>query len=409
MATISTLQWKPDESPAHRIVLLLDHEGVVLSAESSVTEASPEKPSALIGISVHEFLHPGCAGNCNFDRVWGKAHGQLQHTDFVEWELQDQTQGKLLRLNLAPRPSDREGDRRQRMTLLTIRDITQYRKSHDSLRQREEELVALVRQQGIDLASANSRLENNDEVVKGDKELLAEFDKKIRYLSRSLIMAQENERKRISLDLHDGIAQNLTMLKYGIETSIEELNATNYDLDLRTLKGVADQARIAIEEVRRISWDLAPTMLDNLGLQDAIELLCQEFDGRHSHIKVTCSLCIDGRCLGEKETPNLVSTAMYRVVQEGLSNAIKHAGASHIAVSIEELGDGVTLTISDDGKGIDTNDLEVESDQQSGLGLGSMRERVSATGGQFKISSAPDGGTVIRARWSERDLQLLTD
>ena len=115
-------------------------------------------------------------------------------------------------------------------------------------------------------------------------------------------MAQENERKRIASDLHDGIAQSLTMLKFGIETSIEKLSAENSDLDLQMLESIAEQTKRTVEEVRRISQNLAPTMLDDFGLQVAIEWLCDEVESCFPALQVESSLCTDALFLEKKET-----------------------------------------------------------------------------------------------------------
>jgi signal transduction histidine kinase len=255
LALRSLITKNPTEELAPRIVLLLDGDGFAVSAKckraETETEAEPgfHKFTDFRGISVHEFLHSDCAGDCGFEEMWNDARNQLQQRDFAEWELNDQILDRLLRFNLTRLPSPREGEieRRRRNALLTIRDITKYRKAHESLRQREEELMTLVRQQGLELASAQSRLEKDGKAHQDDQTLLAEFDEKIRSLGQSVIVAQENERKRIASDLHDGIAQSLMALKFSIEASIEALAAENKDLDLRTLENAADQIKGTVE------------------------------------------------------------------------------------------------------------------------------------------------------------------
>ena len=411
LATLDADSRKPTEKLAPRIVLLLDSEGLVVSARNSRAHPDTTKASSFEGASVHDFLHTNCSGECGFTEMWIKARNQLQHDDFVEWELSDRVLQKLLRFNLTRPPSNRdeECERRQRNELLTIRDITQYRKAHESLRRREEELIELVRQQGIELVKVQRREEETAENSKDDSELLTEFEDKVRHLSRRVILAQEDERKRIATDLHDGIAQSLVMLKFSIEGSIEKLQSENKSAVLGMLRSAADQIKGTVEDIRRISWNLTPTMLDDWGLQAAIERLCEDIESHYADVKIECSLCLKGLCLEHKDTPHVVSIAIYRVVQESLNNAIKHAGASLIKVAVDELEDGVRLTVSDDGVGFQ---LEEESDQgavMSGLGIGSMRDRIAATGGLFEIKSEQGHGTIIHATWSEQQLKLLVD
>lgn len=376
----------------------------MVSARHSLSHPGHEHDSDFRGASVHDFLHADCVGECGFDELWSKARSQLTREDFVEWELSDQVLRKLLRFNLTRPPRDREveDERRQLHQLLTIRDITQYREAHESLRQREEDLVTLVRQQSIDLARAQSQSD-------ADPKLMAEFEEEIRRLSRRVIMAQEDERKRIATDLHDGIAQSLTMLKFSIESSIHKLHSENKDVDLAMLESAAEQIITTVEEVRRISWNLTPTMLEDWGLQAVIEWLCEEVESHYPNLNIECSLCLDGRCLGEREIPHLVSIAIYRIVQEGLNNATKHAGAKLIKVAVEELDDGIRLIVSDNGNGFEADDGAARGSDRPGMGLNSMRERVEATGGLFDITSKPDKGTTIRAKWSESQLKLLVD
>jgi len=396
---------------APRVVLLLDGDGLVVSTKSSLSTSGFNNISDFRGKTVHEFLHPDCGGACGFEHVWNESWSRLQQEDFVEWERHDLFLKKLLRFNLTRPPSSRESsqERRRRNALLTVKDITTYRKEHESLRQREERLVTLVRQQSIDLAEAHNRLENEGKSVESDDELMAKFEKNIRSLSYGVIMAQENERKRIASDLHDGIAQSLTMLKFSIEASIEKLQSEHTGLDLKMLEDIVVQTKGAVEEIRRISWNLAPTMLDDFGLQVAIEWLCKQTEQHYPSLKIECSLCVGGVCIDDKDKPNPVSIALYRVVQEGMNNAAKHAGASHIDVAVEKLDDGIELTISDDGSGFDLNNQRRNKSSKRGQGLRSMRERVAATDGAFDIVSAVGQGTTIRASWSEEALDLLID
>jgi len=250
----------------------------------------------------------------------------------------------------------------------------------------------------------------------GDDKLLAEFDSKIRSLSHAVIMAQENERKRIASDLHDGIAQSLTMLKFGIEASIEKLTVENKGLDLHMLENIVDQTKRTVEEVRRISQNLTPTMLDDFGLQVAVEWLCEELESRFPDLQVECSLCANALSFDKaelspekKEATNLVSIALYRGIPEGLQNATKHADGSLIRVAIETVDDGILLTIADDGMGFSLEDQEVPGGQGPSLGLRGMRERVATSGGSFEIDSQPGRGTTIRAKWSRATLSLLTN
>ena len=163
-----------------------------------------------------------------------------------------------------------------------------------------------------------------------------------------------------------------------------------------------DQIKDAVDEIRRISNNLAPSMLEDFGVCVALEWLCKEIRSQYTELDTHCETFID-----EGETPNLVKIAIYRVVQEALSNASRHASATRVDVSLDSTGEGVRLMIRDNGTGFDQMDEKHSSAGGSGLGLRSMREHVEATGGTFDIESEPGQGVIISAEWAEAELNLI--
>jgi signal transduction histidine kinase len=142
-------------------------------------------------------------------------------------------------------------------------------------------------------------------------------------------------------------------------------------------------------------------MLEDFGLHVALEWLCREFMAQHRNMLATCSISID-----EAETPDLVRIAIYRVVQEAMNNIGKHAEAMLVEVKLSSTDEAVTLSITDDGKGLD-KDVQKPVDGRTGLGMRSMRERVEATGGNFSMESRPGGGCEVLAQWLVADLDLI--
>ena len=273
---------------------------------------------------------------------------------------------------------------------------TIYQKSSDSAGRSEKEFGILLQ-------------EYEDTVLECNGDLAAQCRKKIRLLGQSVIMAQESERMRIASDLHDGLAQNLAMLKFNVEASIDKLHTEHGDFDLTLLESIAGQVKSAVEEVRRISWNLSPTTLDDLGLRHSIEGLCREIELHYPDLQINCSLYADDPNLGENEIPRLAVIALFRIVQEGLNNVIKHAEASLIKLVVRKIDDGLELTLADNGVGLTRDYQELWSGEGAGLGFRSMRERVAATGGLLTIESERDQGTTIRATWSRQGLKSLAE
>lgn len=373
---------------APQIVVLLDADGRVLSVSRTMAGSLDTGISDQSNASLHEQLHPGCKGSCRFSQLWQKALLSLEKRGAVEWELEDLILGKLLRLRLSIPPLEPgvEVERRGRRMLLSIMDITTFRKEHRSLARREQELSRMLLEKGFEIP---------DQAVD-----------RIQYqnLSRQVIRAQEAERKRIASDLHDGIAQTLGGTKYQIELAVDELRKENPDLDLSALDDTVNKLRDAVEEIRRISTNLAPSMLQDFGLCVALDWLCRECREYSKGIEVRAASSID-----ECDLPDILGIAIYRVAQEALSNALRHAGASKILLSLSSNSGGVEMSVIDDGDGFGAVDSNGASSFHGGNGLRNMRERVEATGGIFSLDTSKGKGTTLFATWDRAAIDSLVD
>lgn len=209
-------------------------------------------------------------------------------------------------------------------------------------------------------------------------------------LLRRLFASQEQERARLARDLHDSVGQHLTALLVGLRT-IEEADdlqtATTRARDLREFTHVAH------DDVRRLARGIGPVLLEELGLVAAIERLCSDFQLAHS---VTATLHCDVATFRRIETE--AETALYRILQEALTNVAQHAHASAVDVSLVESETSMTLSISDDGRGVQRDDAGFVVQQRGGIGLGSMRERALMLGGEFAMRSGRGNGTTIEVR-----------
>lgn len=190
-------------------------------------------------------------------------------------------------------------------------------------------------------------------------------------LLRRVIFAQEDERRRIARELHDGTSQDLAGLVVGLE-ALERAPGTVTTLELKRL------ARRVADEIRRTVMDLRPRVLDDLGLAAAIRWLANE---RHADMDVAVDVP------AEVKIPPPLDIAVYRVIQEALTNVERHANASKVAVGLRVDDQKVRVVVEDDGRGFDPADLG------GGLGLAGMRERAEQHGGTLTVESRPGGGT----------------
>ena len=214
-------------------------------------------------------------------------------------------------------------------------------------------------------------------------------DIKINELGQRIISLQEDERRHISRELHDGIVQMLVSIKYSIEATgifLSQLKQEKPKSQLAAEKNLS----IAIQEIRRISHHLHPRILDELGLSAAMDALSSEFS-ELTGIKVQVSTPKLKKLL-----PDNISTTLYRVVQESLTNIQKHAKASNVVIELVINQAWLTLTISDNGKGFDTSasiDNQTNFDE-CGIGLRNLAERIEYHSGIFKVTSTAKGTSV---------------
>ncbi len=213
---------------------------------------------------------------------------------------------------------------------------------------------------------------------------------KLRKLAQRVVHSQEEERARVSRELHDGVVQVLVSSKFLLETVQLQHLGGNGAIDVSG-KRAFDQglARLndALLEIRRVSHGLRPALLDDLGLPAALTLLCEQ-------VRSSTSKPVDFEQWGDAcPLPHTHATALFRVVQEALNNACTHAQSDQVFVRLRFERHLVTLGIEDDGRGFDVQ--RVLADGSQGIGLRNMRERVDALGGSFIIRSGANGTRIV--------------
>lgn len=215
----------------------------------------------------------------------------------------------------------------------------------------------------------------------------------IRALTASLLTVQEEERRRVSLEIHDQICQQLAGLTIEIGTVASRWTISADDrARLRTIQAHANRAS---HDARHIAYQLHPSILDDLGIDAAIRSLVKEFTDRSAHILAT----IDTAGLNGNRIPREIASCIYRVTQESLQNIAKHAQARHVYISLSIKDGTVRLSVSDDGCGFAVEALK----GGGGLGLVGMEERARLVGGSLSIDSGKDEGTriVLTIPWNE--------
>lgn len=228
------------------------------------------------------------------------------------------------------------------------------------------------------------------------EQALWESGKELRILSNQLLSAEEKERTRIARELHDGIGQALSAIKFSVENSLSQLRSEADPSELKSLEAIIPLTQKTIEEVRRIVKDLRPSILDDLGILATITWFCREFQTVYAGIRVIKQIDIL-----ETDIPSPLKTVIYRILQEALNNIAKHSRAGLVWLALKKSDGRIELKIQDDGIGFDLIKIMSLNTSQRGFGLASMRERAELSGADFKIKSAVGEGTTIRVRWED--------
>lgn len=222
-------------------------------------------------------------------------------------------------------------------------------------------------------------------------------DQQLRLLAQRLVSSQEEERARVSRELHDGLSQLLVSTKFRFELAQERLQEGRGNAAQAIEEGLSGLTE-ALGEIRRISHNLRPSLLDNLGLPAALEQLAEDF-GRRTGIAVHAAI-------GPVPvvSPGSATTALFRIAQEALTNVERHARAQQVDITLDCADRNLRLSIRDDGVGIapETSDpsdkASVANSPRKGIGLRNMRERVEHHGGSLCVTPGENGGTLLVAQ-----------
>ncbi len=207
-------------------------------------------------------------------------------------------------------------------------------------------------------------------------------------MAERLVSAQEKERQRISRELHDDLGQTLTTHLLSLRDLQNDLSVLSAESLHERIQSLHDESFEIFGKIRRLAQDLRPPVLDTLGLALAMQTYCSEFTRR---TKLPVNFEADSPL---PMLPDVYNITLYRVLQESLTNIIKHAEASQAWVDLTAEDQTISLTVQDNGKGF------VEGNNPSeGIGLTGLRERVTLAGGKFNISSSPVRGTVLLAQF----------
>ena len=283
--------------------------------------------------------------------------------------------------------------------------ITPIEKIHHGAREAAvhlNQIVEMLSQRTVQLAASNFELEQEiiqrqavEAALKKSErhysQLLEQSDRlqeQLRHLSRQILSAQEEERKRISRELHDVIAQTLTGINIRLTTLKKEASLNTKGLE-RNIARTQKLVERSVDIVHRFARELRPAVLDDLGLIPALHSYVKAFSQRtRIHVHLQAFAGVEALDIAKR-------TVFFRVAQEALTNVSRHAHARRVKLNIQKIAEGVSMKIKDDGKSFQV-DRVLGGDGGKRLGLLGMRERVEMVGGTFCVESAPGKGTTVQ-------------
>lgn len=388
------LEWEGTADALAVMVCLLDRNGVVMRANRVLEDWGLGSVARAVHLQAHELLHRRCRRpQCLLKGFIGHALGAIRSGSRSQFEVQERVGQRHLQITLRPLRTrlNELVESGVPMAVLVATDLSALHHAREALERLNLGLEARVRARTQALADVNRDLRG--EIVRREQAEvnLRRSGNELAALSEQLIGAQEGERKRIAVELHDSVGQSLSAVKYTLERGLELLRQPQRGDPEPVLQLAVRRIQESAESIRTISMNLRPRILDDLGVASAVHWFCRDFAETYPGLRVQAEIGVT-----DSEVPAPLATVVYRCMQELLNNVAKHAGGNEVRVRLVTEKRTLQLEVHDDGVGVDKASPE---SRRRGSGLRNLRERAQLSGGQFTITRARAGGTLARMSW----------
>jgi signal transduction histidine kinase len=395
------LEWEHTADALPEIVGLLDARRRVVRISRAVERWQLGTVRSAIGHDLHSVLHPSCPGlDCALGASLELATIESSRTSKACFEIAD----SVLKLDLAVVLNAGAGDagdtggggedlrERWPQMVFIVANVSSLRSAERELKLLNHTLEQRVESRTRELLDANRTLRGEVERRREAETSLRRSTRDLEALSERLMNAQEAERKRISQDMHDSVGQTLSAIKYSLERAQLLSRREAPDEASGVIEVAIGRVQRLMEEVRTISMNLRPALLDHLGAASAVRGLCRDWQDVYRGVEVETDIAVEDAAI-----PPILVTNVFRAVQESLNNVARHAAAQHVHVSMRITAGVLTVAVRDDGAGFTIDD---ESSPTAGTrGLRGLHERAARTGGRCEVSSAPGLGTTVQLEW----------
>jgi signal transduction histidine kinase len=388
-------EWEHMVDTLPEIVGLLDSRWHVIRVSRAVERWQLGPVRDAIGRDLHSLLHPTCPDPaCPLGASLEVATRALSRAAHARFEIADPVLSADLTVTLNAAVGSGGGGPPEgwHRVAFSVENVTSLRSAERELKLLNHTLEQRVEDRAAELLVTNRALWSEVKRRREVEKSLRRSTRDLEALSERLMNAQEAERKRISQDLHDSVGQMLSAIKYSLERAQVLSRREAPDEASGVIEVAIRRVQRLMDEVRSISMNLRPALLDDLGAASAVRGLCRDWQDVYRGIEVETDIAVL-----DAEIPAILVTSVFRAVQESLNNVARHAAAQHVRVSIRITAGVLRVLVQDDGAGFEIDD---GSSPASGTrGLRGLRERAARTGGCFDVSSAPGQGTVVQLEW----------
>lgn len=379
--------------PAPEVVLLLDSTGRIARSSIHFAGERLSRFEYANGHNVHDVFHEGCDDDCELKKTLQRAWTSHQSGLPVEWLWLSPRSDLSLKLRLQPVSyacGVLFGDSicsYDDHSVLFVQDL-------DPLRDNASRGIPAER-----IRMENAALYLQRRSGDRDPDLVASLDRRLRIVTGRLLAAEDEERRRLAAELHDGLGQSLSLLRLEVESVLDRVETSDASNCRGSLERVYKQVKASLDELRDVTSGLHSRSLSGAGLLGSLDTMIGDFRLVKPEMNLDFSVTSSSY-----EIPTEIGIAIYRIVQEGLNNIFRHSEARNATVELSASAEGVRLWIEDDGVGV--------SDDQAirpGLGMITMRERTRRLSGEFDFDSAENAGCRISIHWPVEIVRSLGD